>query len=112
MSVKRRDNKKRVLRNGESQRKDGRYAFKYLDSEGKPNFVYSWKLVDTDALPAGKRECISLRDKELEILKTINDDSIPKTEYITVLELVEKYILQKKEYATVHGLDIRPLSIY
>lgn len=96
MSVKRRDNKNRVLRNGESQRKDGRYAFKYLDSEGKPNFVYSWKLVDTDALPAGKRECIPLRDKELEILKTINDDSIPKTEYITVLELVEKYILQKK----------------
>lgn len=95
MSEKRRDNKNRVLRTGESQRKDGRYAFKYLDSEGKPKFVYSWKLVDTDTLPAGKRECIPLRDMEREILKAINGGTVPKAGHMTVLELVEKYILQK-----------------
>ena len=29
MSEKRRDNKNRILRSGESQRKDGRYVYKY-----------------------------------------------------------------------------------
>lgn len=32
MSEKRRDNKNRILRTGESQRKDGRYAYKYIDT--------------------------------------------------------------------------------
>ena len=36
MSGKRRDSKNRILRNGESQRRDGRYAFKYIDTTGKP----------------------------------------------------------------------------
>lgn len=40
-SEKRRDNKNRILRTGESQRKDGRYAYKYIDTFGKPQFVYS-----------------------------------------------------------------------
>lgn len=48
MSEKRRDNRGRILRTGESQRKDGRYAFKYTDAYGKPQFVYAWKLVPTD----------------------------------------------------------------
>lgn len=51
MSVKRRDKKNRVLRNGESQRADGRYAYKYIDSNGKPQFVYSWRLENTDKIP-------------------------------------------------------------
>ena len=55
MSVKRRDNKNRILQTGESQRKDGRYAYKYVDNHGQPQFVYSWKLVPTDKTPAGKR---------------------------------------------------------
>ena len=64
MSEKRRDNKNRILRTGESQRKDGRYAYKYIDTFGKPQFVYSWKLVPTDKTPAGKRDDISLREKD------------------------------------------------
>ena len=40
MSKKRRDSKNRVLRSGESQRKDGRYAYKYIDTFGNPQFVY------------------------------------------------------------------------
>ena len=48
MSEKRRDNKNRILRSGESQRKDGRYAYKYTDTFGKVQFVYAWKLVPTD----------------------------------------------------------------
>ena len=49
----------RILRSGESQRTDGRYAYKYTDTFGKPQFVYAWKLVPTDKTPAGKREDIS-----------------------------------------------------
>ena len=56
MSEKRRDKKKRILRNGESQRKDGRYAYKYYDNAGNVQFVYSWKLEKGDRLPAGKRD--------------------------------------------------------
>ena len=41
MSKKRRDSKNRVLRSGESQRKDGRYAYKYIDTFGNPQFVYA-----------------------------------------------------------------------
>ncbi|WP_354022696.1 integrase DNA-binding domain-containing protein [Faecalibaculum rodentium] len=51
VSEKRRDSKNRILRNGESQRKDGRYAYKYIDATGKPQFVYSWKLEATDSTP-------------------------------------------------------------
>lgn len=54
MSEKRRDNKGRILKTGESQRKDGRYLYKYIDSFGEPQFVYSWKLVATDRVPAGE----------------------------------------------------------
>lgn len=95
MSEKRRDSKNRILRNGESQRKDGRYAFKYIDSTGKQQFVYSWKLEKTDKLPRGKRQDISLREKEKMILKDLDDKIVPRGGEMTVLELVRKYILQK-----------------
>ena len=61
---KRRDKKGRILRNGESQRADGRYAFVYTDCFGKQKFLYSWKLESIDPLPAGRRPCQSLREKE------------------------------------------------
>ena len=95
MSEKRRDSKNRILRNGESQRKDGRYAFKYIDSTGKQQFIYSWKLEKTDKLPQGKRQDISLREKEKAILKDLDDKIVPRGGEMTVLELVRKYILQK-----------------
>ena len=63
MSEKRRDSKNRVLRYGESQRPDGRYAFKYKDNDGKIKFVYSWRLDKNDRTPAGKRPELSLREK-------------------------------------------------
>ena len=95
MSEKRRDSKNRILRNGESQRKDGRYAFKYIDTAGKPKFVYSWKLEKTDKLPQGKRNDLSLREKEKVILKDLDDEIVPRGGEMTVLELTRKYILQK-----------------
>lgn len=90
MSQKRRDNKGRVLRTGESQRKDGRYAYKYTDAYGKPQFVYSWKLVATDKTPTGKRDVPALRDKIKEICRDLDDgiDTIGKK--ITVCQLYAK----------------------
>lgn len=95
MSEKRRDNRNRILRNGESQRKDGRYAFKYIDATGKPQFVYSWKLEKTDKLPTGKRDDLSLREKEKLIQKDIDDQIVPRGDEMTVEELVRKYLMQK-----------------
>ena len=95
MSVKRRDNKNRVLRNGESQRADGRYVYVYVDGNGKQKFLYSWKLENTDKLPYGKRECMSLRDKIKLLNRDLNDGIVSKGGNLTVLELVKKYIGQK-----------------
>ena len=72
-NVKRKDSKGRNLRLGESQRKDGRYVYKYTDIYGKPQFIYAWKLVPTDKTPARKREDLSLREKEKQVKKDLDD---------------------------------------
>ena len=90
MSEKRRDSKNRILRSGESQRKDGRYAYKYIDATGKPQFVYSWKLEATDSTPQGKRDGLSLREKEKQIRRDIEDAIIPRGGEMTVLDLVKR----------------------
>ena len=92
MSEKRRDSKNRILQTGESQRKDGRYAYKYTDLLGKPQFVYSWKLVSTDKTPAGKRDDLSLREKEKEIRKDLDDGIDTNGKKMTVCQLYGKYI--------------------
>lgn len=94
MSQKRRDSKKRVLRDRESQCKDGRYRYSYLENLKRKD-VYSWKLEPTDKLPAGKRDCVALRTMEEEILKKqlLGKPNCPK---MTVNELVERYIKQKQ----------------
>ena len=73
MITKRRDNKGRVLREGESQREDGMYMYRYTDQSGTRRTVYSWRLVEIDAIPAGKRKCKSLREKEKQISRDIDD---------------------------------------
>ena len=95
MSEKRRDSKNRVLRTGESQRKDGRYLYKYVDADGKPQSVYSWKLVATDKVPAGKRDCIALRDKEREIQRSLADGISMAGRKMTVCELYDRYTTLK-----------------
>lgn len=95
MSEVRRDNKGRKLFNGESQRKDGKYEYKYQDAWGKRKTVYSWKLTPTDRVPTGKHDDISLREKIKQIQKDLNSNITPDGGNFTVLELVEKYISQK-----------------
>lgn len=95
MSTKRRDNRNRILRNGEGQRSNGLYYFKFSDKTGKKSFVYSWKLEPTDRLPAGKKEDFSLREKERQIELDLLDSIIPFGGNYTVLQLVKRYVFQK-----------------
>ena len=95
MSVKRRDSKNRVLRNGESQKPDGRYVYKYYDILHKPHYLYSWKLEPTDKLPSGKKDDLSLREKIRQLQKDMIDGIDVQGSEMTVLELVKRYIATK-----------------
>ena len=96
MSEIRRDNKGRKLATGESQDKDGRYRYKYNDSFGKRKSVYSWRLTESDPYPKGKRKDISLREKEKVIEKALSGAVSTNGGDMTVLELVQRYISQKR----------------
>ena len=96
MSEIRRDNKNRKLLTGESQDKDGRYRYKYNDAFGNRKSVYSWRLTESDPYQKGKRRDISLREKEKNIHKSLDDGVSPNGGNMTVLELVQKYINQKR----------------
>lgn len=73
MSEKRRDSKGRVLRSGEYQGKNGRYEYKYQDSKGVRRSAYSWKLVESDKVPEGKRCKESLREMEKRLRRDVED---------------------------------------
>ena len=94
MAERRRDARNRLLRQGESIRKDGRYQYKY-QVNGKPHFFYSWRLEDTDRLPAGKKPCLSLRAMEKQLGVDMATLSDPLGQNMTVLELVNRYLRTK-----------------
>ena len=96
MSEIRKDSKGRRLATGESQDKDGRYRYKYNDVSGKRKSVYSWRLTESDPYPKGKRKDISLREKEKEVEKALRNAVVTNGRNMTVLELVQKYISQKR----------------
>ena len=84
MPEKRKDHKGRVLKEGESYRKkDKLYMFRYKDVRGKVKAIY-----DSDLK--------SLRKREKEILKQIDDGIDYASGEVTVIELVEKYIALKE----------------
>lgn len=91
MSEKRRDNRNRILREGEYQRTDGRYRYRYIDEDGKEKNVYSWRLDKNDLTPRGKKRELSLREKEKQIQADLFDHIVTRGGNYTVVELVEKY---------------------
>lgn len=93
--VIRRDSKGRKLWTGESQENNGRYKYRYLDTSGERRSVYSWRLTESDTVPKGRRKDISLREKEKQIQKALDECIIPNGGNITVLSLVEKYVSLK-----------------
>lgn len=68
--LKRTDNKGRILKDGEFQRKNGTYRYRYVDADGKRRDIYSNRLVPTDKTPKNCVEELSLREKE----KLVNRD--------------------------------------
>lgn len=94
MSEKRKDSKGRILRTGESQRKDLTYQFRYTDVTGKRRTIYAKDLKE-------------LRKQEEKIQKDI-DDGIHYCEgNINVIELVERYVSLKQgvRHATKVGYN-------
>ena len=97
MSEKRRDKRGRILKDGEYQRPDGRYEYKFVDIFGNRQAVYSWKLVETDKVPRGKRDCKSLRQLEDDVQEQIkNRIDIASGKTISFEEYYNKYISTKK----------------
>lgn len=100
---KRRDNKGRLLHNGEFQMHDGRYRFKYTDAFGQEKAVYSLRLDLHDPVPPGKKRTLSLREMEKQIQADLFDHIATHGGNLTVLDLVEKYISTK--------INVRPTTM-
>lgn len=83
MSEKRKDKKGRRLKDGESQRADGSYMYRYTDLRGKRHCVYAPTLDE-------------LRAKEYTIQCDMHDGVDYAAGEITVLELAKRYVAQKK----------------
>ena len=96
MSEKRRDNRGRILHNGEIQEENGRYRFKYIDALGQAKYVRSWRLDHNDPTPAGKKRELSLREMERQISADLIDQIVPEGGRLTVSDLVEKYVSLKR----------------
>ena len=94
MSEKRKDHKGRLLRTGESQRKDLIYQYRYTDVLGKRQTVYSSDLHE-------------LRDREDEIRKRLDEGVDYAAGDVSVIELLERYIGLKQgvRYNTKKGYD-------
>lgn len=100
----RKDTKGRNLYKNESQMKDGRYRYRYIDLYGERKSVYAWRLVPTDRTPRGKKEDISLREKEIQIQKDLEDNINTYGSHSTVESLIEQY-LQTKKSLTVSSME-------
>lgn len=87
MSEKRRDNRNRILHEGEYQRADGRYRFRYVDIHGNEGNLYSWRLDHNDPIPKGKKMELSLREKEKQLEQDMFNGLVPGGGGLTVLEL-------------------------
>ena len=94
MSEKRRDHKGRLLRTGESQRKDLTYQFRYTDVTGKRRTFYAKDLKE-------------LRKQEDKIQREVDAGVNYCEGNINVIELVERYVALKQgvRHATKVGYN-------
>lgn len=86
---RRKDSKGKVLKEGESQRKDGLYQYRWTDRAGKRHTVYAGDLKE-------------LREKEKKIQDSILSGSDFDTLKLTVYEFVKRY-----NDTRIHALGIR-----
>lgn len=86
MATIRKDNKGRNLRDGESQRKDLRYQYRYTDNTGKRCVIYDWDLAE-------------LRKREQLIRRDMEDKINTNGSKITFNQQFKKYIDTKSRLA-------------
>lgn len=91
MAGKRKDSKGRILKGGESQRKNGTYEFRFTDVHGKRRSVYAPTLDE-------------LRGKENYIQRSLADGIDFDGGRLTVMDLVERYLATKT--GKRHGTQI------
>lgn len=97
-TIRRKDNKGRVLNENEFQKSDGRYEYRYYDANNNFRSIYSWRLTDSDRLPKGKRECKPLREMIKEITKAeIDDIDVYMAEHTSLNEYFDKYMKTKSD---------------
>ena len=96
MTAKRKDSKGRILRDGEIQKADGRYEFRYYDVNDYRRSIYSWRLTETDAAPEGKRDCQSLREMERQLIRDVQDGLLTQQK-VTLNSRWDDYINNKPE---------------
>ena len=83
MSEKRKDSKGRVLKDGESQRVNGTYDYRYTDIHKKRRCIYAKSLTE-------------LRKKEDELRRDMADGIDYAAGEMTVAELVDRYMNLKR----------------
>lgn len=91
--TRRKDSKGRLLRDGEIQRPDGKYEYRYYDQSRQRRSVYSWKLVDNDTVPKGKRSAPALRSLEEQINQaSVEQIDFHLSQHTTVEDCVDRYL--------------------
>lgn len=83
MAERRKDNKKRVLKDGEYQRANGTFEYKWRDKRGKRNSIYA-KTLD------------ELRDKEIEVLRDTLDGIRTYEKNLTINDLYYLWVKIKR----------------
>ncbi len=96
MAERRRDKKGRILRKGELQRSDGRYMYRYTNMSGERQVEYSWRLVESDPQPQGRKKELSLREKEALIEQDRFDMISTSHGSMTVNELFDFYVAMRR----------------
>ena len=86
---RRKDNKGRVLKEGESQRKDGLYQYRWTDKFGKRHTMYA---NDLKALRDKKKQALEFDVEQADVI-------------ITMYELI-------KRYETIHKKSLKETSAY
>ena len=90
MTLKRKDEKKRVLKEGEYQRDNGSYEFKWRDPNGKRRSLYCYA-----------KTLEELREKEADALRDILNGISPEGNDFTLDNVYERWIQVKRGLKTV-----------
>ena len=86
---KKRDNKNRVLEKGISQLPDGKYKYRYTDANGDRKEYCSYRLVDTDKTPKGKKNKASIASYKLQVAIAQKEGTDFHNKNITLNELFD-----------------------